>query len=296
MILKFSVKIIKYFFLTKIPGENMDWTDKSKKELSRVPFFVRKKVKKKVEEYACEKGAEIIEPAHLHEARKNFLNKMEDEIKGYRVEVCMGGSNCENAVDTGKRLADKAEDLLKSKDLFSFLRKNTKGKIKFHQEFKVSISYCPNSCSRPQITDIGIIAADKPVIKLNECIGCGLCVKKCMERAISFKEEICPVIDFDKCLYCGACIKICPSKTIDSQLRGFRVLAGGKLGRHPVLGIELDGIFTEDEVLKIIENSVNIMKSQTGEAKRFADIFDKKDIDKLTDFKKYRYVEDKLIN
>ena len=33
-----------------------------------------------------------------------------------------------------------------------------------HHEFRVSLSACPNACSRPQIVDIGLIGAVTPVL------------------------------------------------------------------------------------------------------------------------------------
>ena len=39
-----------------------------------------------------------------------------------------------------------------------------------------------------------------------------------------------------KCLFCSDCIKTCTTGTIKEAKTGFRVLAGGKLGRHPRLG------------------------------------------------------------
>lgn len=260
----------------------MERTKEAKKELSRVPFFVRKKVKKKVEDYACEKMAKIVESSHLHEARNRFLSRMEDEVKGYRIEVCFAGRNCENGIDVGKDLPDKIENLLESKEILEFLKANTTGKIKFHQEFKVSISFCPNSCSRPQIVDLGIIAAQIPFVGDNECIKCNLCVSSCRDKAISFlNNSDSPFIDMKKCLYCGACIKECPTKTIITKHKGFRILLGGKLGRHPRLGIELDGLFIESQVLAIIDNASEMMLSQKDCAKRFAEIFKPENIIEL---------------
>ncbi|PIE75077.1 MAG: sulfite reductase [Deltaproteobacteria bacterium] len=259
----------------------MQWTENAKKELERVPFFVRKKVKTKIENFAEESNSNLVRLTHLKQARQQFVKKMENEVKGHRVEACFGGTGCKNAIDAGKNIADKIDNLLKSKKILSFLKKNTKGSIKFHQEFKVSISFCPNSCSRPQINDVGIIAANIPFISDEKCSSCSACVKICMEKAISFQTKDFPSIDFKKCIYCGECIKTCPTHTISSSKKGFRVLLGGKLGRHPRLGIDMGKIFSEDEVIKIVDKAADIMLSQKNKAERFSEIFKESDMEKF---------------
>jgi dissimilatory sulfite reductase (desulfoviridin) alpha/beta subunit len=50
------------------------------------------------------------------------------------------------------------------------LKKIVRGSLRIHHEFRISISDCPNACSRPQITDIGLIGACHPVVKILEII------------------------------------------------------------------------------------------------------------------------------
>ncbi|MDY0132948.1 MAG: sulfite reductase [Desulforegulaceae bacterium] len=258
----------------------MQWSAESKKELLKVPFFVRKKVKNKVEDYVKKLNLKLVEPIHLEEAKNSFLENMEKEIKGYSLEACFGEKNCKNAIKGSPDFLNKIESLLVKKDILSFLKKNSKGQIKFHQEFKISVSFCPNSCSRPQIAGIGLIAASKPVITKEPCIQCMECVKVCRERAVFFKQGSL-IIDYGKCLYCSDCIKKCPTSTIAETKKGFRVLVGGKLGRHPRLGRDLGEIYSENQVLKIINSAADFMVSQKKGAKRFSDIFNEEIYDSL---------------
>jgi dissimilatory sulfite reductase (desulfoviridin) alpha/beta subunit len=252
----------------------MEWSGEAEKELSKVPFFVRKKVRKKVEEYASGKGSDLVEPFHLSGAKQNFMNNMDKEIKGYSLEVCFGEKECKNSIGCSSDFINNIEALLKEKDILSFLKKNSGEKIKFHQEFKVSISLCPNSCSRPQISDIGLIAAQKPFITDAECVQCMDCVKICKEKAVNFKKEsFFPFIDYEKCLFCSDCIKTCTTGTIKEAKTGFRILAGGKLGRHPRLGRDFGEIYSEEQVLEKISAAADIMISQKNSAKRFSNIF-----------------------
>ena len=254
----------------------MEWDKEALDEISKVPFFIKKKVRKKVEEFALENGCEIVDVGHVKGAKQKFFNNMHREMKGYRVETCFGSNQCPNSIDIDKHLTEKITRLLKSKNILDFLKKNTKGKIKFHQEFKVSISFCPNSCSRPQIADIGLIAAVKPAVNTDNCNNCGACGKICVDNAVIFnKNSDFPMISSDLCMKCGQCIKACKKDGMISTKKGFRVLMGGKLGRHPRLGIELPGIYSSDEALRIIDKSVRLMMSQKNNAKRFSEILTK---------------------
>lgn len=257
----------------------MEWDKEALDEISKVPFFIKKKVRKKVEEFASEKGCKIVDISHVKGAKEKFFNNMHREMKGYRVETCFGSAKCPNSIDIDKNLPEKITALLKSKNILAFLKKNTKGKIKFHQEFKVSISFCPNSCSRPQIADVGLIAASVPWINTENCNNCGACGKICVDNAVVFnKNSDFPMISSDLCMKCGQCIKACKKGGMISTKKGFRVLMGGKLGRHPRLGLELPGIYSPDETLRIIDKSVTLIMSQKNNAKRFSEIFNKENI------------------
>ena len=56
-----------------------------------------------------------------------------------------------------------------------------------------------------------------------------------------------------------------------------KALLGGKLGRHPTLARGLPGIYDEDQVLRIIKDSVDFYKENSKEGERFGEIFKDKD-------------------
>jgi dissimilatory sulfite reductase (desulfoviridin) alpha/beta subunit len=142
----------------------MKWTREAEEAVSKVPFFVRKRVRKRVEEEAAGVGAGEITLEHVQTCQQRFLNRMEEEVKGFRVETCFGPSGCPNRAVAYDDLPRKIEDLLSRRNLKSFLKGKAKGPLKLHHEFRVSISDCPNACSRPQIADIGLIGARRPNI------------------------------------------------------------------------------------------------------------------------------------
>ena len=141
----------------------MKWDEESGKALSRVPFFVRKRVKQRVEEAAHAKGAKAVKMSHMNACRKRFLTKREKEVKGYGIETCFGAGGCPNrACHRDLTFRKRTERVLDEKDLKKFLRQKVKGPLKMHHEFRVSLSDCPNGCSRPQIADFGLLGTERP--------------------------------------------------------------------------------------------------------------------------------------
>lgn len=253
----------------------MKWSDRADSAVKQVPFFIRKKVKKKIETHAAQKGKTSVELTDVNELKKQFLSVggMEKEIKGYEISTCFGSAGCVNAATPSAALAQDIENFIAKEDMLCFLKNNVKGDLKFHHEFRIAFSDCPNACSRPQIVDIGVIGAVLPCLSREPCTLCNACVETCDENAVSFDDGADrPFIDYDKCMMCGKCIKVCPVGTITEKEKGFRVLLGGRLGRHPRLAMEIPGLKTHDEVLKIVGNCVKFYKKNSKNGRRFSDI------------------------
>ncbi|MBU1912212.1 MAG: hypothetical protein KKB22_01585, partial [Candidatus Omnitrophica bacterium] len=87
-------------------------------------------------------------------------------------------------------------------------------------KFKIAISGCPNACTRPQASEIGIH---------------------------------------------GQVDLASPEKRI-----GLAVYLGGCSGRTPRAGFKLDRVFTEDEVLSLIEKVVGFYKTHAKPKQRLA--------------------------
>ncbi len=254
----------------------MKWSDEADKAIKKVPFFVRKKVKAKVEKYVTQKGGTSVELSDVNELKKQFLSpgEMEKDIKGYEVSTCFGSSGCVNVANSCKDIAADIEKIIMKEDILGFLKENVKGDLKFHHEFRIALSDCPNACSRPQIVDIGIIGAVLPSLSEESCILCNACVDICDENAVYFKDgSDRPFIDYGRCMMCGKCIKECPAGTLKEKEKGFRVLLGGRLGRHPRLAMEIKGIKTHEDVLKIVKKCLEFYKKNSTNGRRFSDIF-----------------------
>ncbi len=253
----------------------MKWATEAEAAIKKVPFFVRKKVQKKVEIYAQSRGKKEVDIEDVTSLKKKFLSKggMENEIRGYDISTCFGGEGCPNSANSCAELFVGIQDLMEKADILSFLKQSVPDGLKFHHEFRISLSDCPNACSRPQIVDIGIIGAVLPGAGTKECTRCMACVDACPDGAICLDEiKECPVIDPDLCLSCGKCITACPTGTIEESERGFRVLLGGRLGRHPRLAMEVPEIQSRQKVLAIVENCLTFYKIHSKNGRRFSKI------------------------
>ena len=251
----------------------MRWTKDAEAAISRVPFFVRKRVKKRVEEEAVRCHADEVRMEHVEACQQRFLNNMEKEVKGYQVERCFGANGCPNRAVQHEDLVQRLEGLLESRNLKGFLKEKVKGPLKMHHEFRVSVSDCPNACSRPQIVDVGLIGALRPRLGDSACTECGACVESCREDAIALNEGAAmPSLDLEKCLSCGQCIRVCPTEALLGAESGYRILVGGKLGRHPQLGRALEGIFSLEQTVKAVENCIDYYMKHNEAGERFGEV------------------------
>ena len=260
----------------------MKWTKEADEATAKVPFFVRKRVKKKIEEETARCRANEVSLEHVKTCQRRFLNRMEEEVKGYQVEACFGPNGCPNRAVQYDHLTNKIEEILSRRNLKFFLKGKVNGPLKMHHEFRVTISDCPNACSRPQISDLGLIGARRPKVSEKPCSQCGACVEICREGAIVLQEGR-PTLDLSRCLFCGQCIAACPTGTLQEEKKGFRILVGGKLGRHPRLAEELPGIHSCDATLQIIDRCLDHYQRTCANGERFGEILERTGINQIID-------------
>lgn len=175
----------------------------------------------------------------------------------------------------------------------AFIKSQVQGDLKSHHLFKVAVSNCANGCSMPQIVDFGIIQAGPVTITENPCSQCGACVRKCLEKAIVLDPVKGPEIVSDRqavashyaplahqststaegCLHCGQCALVCKFGTIVRKPTAFRVMVGGKLGRHPRLATELPGLFSRTGALRVMKACLQLLMENHTLGWRFANLF-----------------------
>ncbi len=261
----------------------MKWTAAAEAAVKRVPFFVRKRVRARVEAEAQAAGRPEVSLADVEATQARYLSGMHSEIKGYQLEACFGPSGCPHRAADSTRLFERLETVLKGEDLLGFLRRRVAGDLKFHHEFRITVADCSNACSQPQIKDIGVIGACLPVVTDEPCSRCEACVGACAENALALdsKHES-PAIDPARCLTCGDCVTVCPTGTLAAGRRGYRVQLGGRLGRHPSLARELPCILDEEQVVAVVRACLHLYKERSRVGERFSRLFQESDFDNLT--------------
>ena len=262
----------------------LKWHPDAETAVAKAPFFVRKRIRARVEKEALKRGQKVVTLAEVKAMQQRFLNQQEKEIKGYQIDTCFGHTGCPMRAVVSDTLLTKIETLFQQADLLGFLKSQVQGKLKFHHEFRVTIADCPNACSQPQIKDIGIIGGVVPQTTDEACSLCEACTEVCKEAAIELSgSDAPPRIDPELCMRCGQCVPVCSSKTIVAGQNGYRVLLGGRLGRHPRLAIELPELYDETTVLEIVSACIDLYKQKSRNGKRFAHLLTDEDIERIAE-------------
>lgn len=200
----------------------------------------------------------------------------EDWSKEFVIEACRGAQSCPHRAVDGAALARGLRQALEALSPAARIQaKLAPGQpIRAHDCLRVSMSCCPNGCSRPQIADIGFIGAAGIGVTTEPCLQCGACLEACRENALSLDTQG-PTLDETLCLRCGACAKACPSGSLAVTHTGWRAMLGGRLGRHPRLARELPGLLTEGQAVDLAVRCLNLHLDQSRRGERFGALLER---------------------
>ncbi|MBS5823376.1 MAG: 4Fe-4S binding protein [Clostridium argentinense] len=145
--------------------------------------------------------------------------------------------------------------------------------VRLPHKFKIGIGGCPNNCIKPDLNDLGMMGQKIPAYERELCKGC----KNCSV------ENICKIgaakiidgkihIDREKCINCGLCINNCHFNSIKCEKEGVKLFIGGKWGRTPRRGEMLEGIYSYNETMNIIEKTILYYREKGNPKERFGDM------------------------
>lgn len=141
-------------------------------------------------------------------------------------------------------------------------------------KIKFAVTGCPNACAKPQENDLGIMGILKPALYIDECTGCGTCTFMCPEKAIVMEDDRAK-IEWDKCNLCGACVGACPTDLIGEEWTGYKIFVGGKIGKHPKLGVELTETRSPEEAVALFRKVIDWSKENTNIGERLGNCLDR---------------------
>ncbi|MBZ4687886.1 MAG: 4Fe-4S ferredoxin [Clostridiales bacterium] len=191
-----------------------------------------------------------------------------------KIESCWAKDDCPSALDNFERLQKIIQDVVEESNFSAERKEMLQGKIKPHQVFKICLAGCPNCCSQPQIKDFGLYKVVYPEVKEQLCTLCNKCIKACREKAISPGGKSVK-INSENCIGCGDCIRVCPVNAITRGKEAWRIIAGGKLGRHPRLAVDVAEIADEEEVKQYLQDALKVVLEAPGSHVRFGDLIEK---------------------
>jgi Fe-S-cluster-containing hydrogenase component 2 len=298
---------VAILFLRSLP---LEWEKSASLLLEKAPPFIQKTVREKVETIARERGKTLVTESDVIAAREMFMGRHPASSNGaqrpqsnngklavikkyakyfdtegnpvfYQVKTCRGAEvNCPFLITDSNILAEKLKDKLKESRFTEKLIDKIEGQILPHHTMKLAVAGCPNSCSMPQIKDFGAHATESVSVDTDcKCIECMKCIETCREDAITVKNGQ-VTIDKEKCVHCGLCARVCPTGSIKADRKKYRVMIGGKVGRHPRFALDLLPAADESAALKALNVCVDIILSSKTEH-RFRTLIEQRGIEEI---------------
>lgn len=209
---------------------------------------------------------------------KDF-EKVEKELA--EVELQMGACGQRVRTVTACQGKECSHGLIDSLELAREVDKRYFGIGGYPHKFKIGIAGCPNACIKPYENDLGIMGGLKKEFVKKNCNYCGLCGQVCPVGAIEVDKENKEIIFHEeKCIGCGDCVYSCPTNAWQKRQEFYSIFIGGKMGKFPKLGIKaFDFVETKEEVLKVIEKTLQFYKEFGKQGERFRDTLDRVGLD-----------------
>jgi dissimilatory sulfite reductase (desulfoviridin) alpha/beta subunit len=181
-------------------------------------------------------------------------------------------TDCPNPLLDSDPWLAAVESWLKDKDVSERLRRKIEeDKILFHHKLKISLSACPNGCSRPQIADVGLVGRAWPDLDPAECAGCGACIQACPDQALAGEAGQAPALERESCQGCRRCSTACPAGCFTLSRPRLELRLGGRLGRHPRLAEPVGRFDQPEELITVLDRLVEDYLTQARLGQRCGD-------------------------
>lgn len=145
---------------------------------------------------------------------------------------------------------------------------------------KIGVVGCANNCAKANINDIGILGRSVPEFHIEKCVGCGLCVKSCRQKALQVVDKK-VVYNKDLCVNCGECERVCKLKAVTAKEKGAEIFVGGRFGRGIRIGDSLGKIFEEDEIIPQVDKIMDYYRKVGEKGERISAVMDRIGKDKF---------------
>jgi dissimilatory sulfite reductase (desulfoviridin) alpha/beta subunit len=199
---------------------DVQWEPEARARLDEVPALLRGFVAKKVE---------LVRETEQRGQR---------EGPTFRLRVCGGAFGCPRPQINVAGLAKDLEAELARSGHGERLAAALGDRLLTHHKLALAVAGCVNGCSEPQTKDFAVLGQARPAAVPGRCTGCRKCEQACQEGAVRAGGLVGsspdPAFDRAACLNCGDCARVCRAGAI-AVTPGYRVLVGGRLGRHPRL-------------------------------------------------------------
>ena len=143
-----------------------------------------------------------------------------------------------------------------------------------HAKCKIGIVGCANNCAKASLNDFGIMGRTVPEYVEENCVGCSLCVKACRQKALELVDKKI-VFNEELCVKCGGCVRACRTGGFIAREKGAEIFVGGRFGRGMSLGTSLGRIFSEDDIVGVVDNIMDYYKENGVAGERICKTMDR---------------------
>lgn len=134
---------------------------------------------------------------------------------------------------------------------------------------KFGVVGCPNNCAKASLNDIGIMGKTIPEYIEEKCVGCGMCVKACRQKALELVDKKI-VFHKDRCVDCGGCVRECRTGGFIAKEKGADIFIGGRFGRGIRIGDSIGRIFKEDEIVDVVDKLMECYRANGLDGERLS--------------------------